>query len=295
MLPFLLLAGCNSAILNPKGQIGHDEKQLLITSVVLMLIVVIPVIVMTIAFAWKYRASNTKARYEPDWSHSTAIEVVVWSIPCVIILRIPGAVAWRMRNATCAGTAAQPARRFGGPAHAERAVGRRRRFFDPALYAGADTTRPHAARAAQRGAGAAGRFATAELAADHRVRACDPGRAEQALREVDNFYVTTLSPNGISYKGMVLPDKLSTFYPDLQRSDLSSSAIVFHQRFSTNTLPRWPLAHPFRLLAHNGEINTIEGNRRSPNGMTSRRLANLTTSSAIDLTWRVEVPEATTM
>ncbi|KER88129.1 glutamate synthase [Xanthomonas arboricola pv. celebensis] len=87
-------------------------------------------------------------------------------------------------------------------------------------------------------------------------------RAEQALREVENFYVTTLSPNGISYKGMVLPDKLSTFYPDLQRSDLSSSAIVFHQRFSTNTLPRWPLAHPFRLLAHNGEINTIEGNRR---------------------------------
>ncbi|RBI79610.1 glutamate synthase large subunit, partial [Xanthomonas oryzae pv. oryzae] len=87
-------------------------------------------------------------------------------------------------------------------------------------------------------------------------------RAEQALHAVEDFYVTTLSPNGISYKGMVLPDKLSTFYPDLQRSDLSSSAIVFHQRFSTNTLPRWPLAHPFRLLAHNGEINTIEGNRR---------------------------------
>lgn len=87
-------------------------------------------------------------------------------------------------------------------------------------------------------------------------------RAEQQLQGVPDFYVTTLSPNGISYKGMVLPDKLSTFYPDLQRSDLSSSAIVFHQRFSTNTLPRWPLAHPFRLLAHNGEINTIEGNRR---------------------------------
>ncbi|HVJ39445.1 MAG TPA: glutamate synthase large subunit [Stenotrophomonas sp.] len=87
-------------------------------------------------------------------------------------------------------------------------------------------------------------------------------RAEQALREEDDFYVVTLSPNAISYKGMVLPDKLSTFYPDLQRSDLASSAIVFHQRFSTNTMPRWPLAHPFRLLAHNGEINTIEGNRR---------------------------------
>lgn len=88
-------------------------------------------------------------------------------------------------------------------------------------------------------------------------------RAEQKLREVfADFYVVTLSAHAIGYKGMVLPDKLSAFYTDLQRSDLSSSAVVFHQRFSTNTLPRWPLAHPFRMLAHNGEINTIEGNRR---------------------------------
>ncbi|KRG72010.1 glutamate synthase large subunit [Pseudoxanthomonas dokdonensis] len=88
-------------------------------------------------------------------------------------------------------------------------------------------------------------------------------RAEQQLRDVSaDFYVVSLSPYAIGYKGMVLPDKLSRFYVDLQRTDLSSSAIVFHQRFSTNTLPRWPLAHPFRLLAHNGEINTIEGNRR---------------------------------
>ena len=88
-------------------------------------------------------------------------------------------------------------------------------------------------------------------------------RAEQKLRDTTvDFYVVTLSPYAIGYKGMVLPDKLPIFFPDLQRSDLSSSAIVFHQRFSTNTLPRWPLAHPFRLLAHNGEINTIEGNRR---------------------------------
>jgi len=87
-------------------------------------------------------------------------------------------------------------------------------------------------------------------------------RTEQALREATNdFYVVTLSPHVVGYKGMVLPDKLPVFYPDLQRSDLTSSAIVFHQRFSTNTMPRWPLAHPFRLLAHNGEINTIEGNR----------------------------------
>ncbi len=88
-------------------------------------------------------------------------------------------------------------------------------------------------------------------------------RAEQTLRDVPgDFYVVTLAPHAIGYKGMVLPDKLSTFFPDLQRSDLAASAVVFHQRFSTNTMPRWPLAHPFRLLAHNGEINTIEGNRR---------------------------------
>jgi len=87
-------------------------------------------------------------------------------------------------------------------------------------------------------------------------------RAEQRLREVADFYVVTLTPHAIGYKGMVLPDKLTTFFPDLQRNDLAASAVVFHQRFSTNTLPRWPLAHPFRLLAHNGEINTIEGNRR---------------------------------
>ncbi|MEI2796506.1 glutamate synthase large subunit [Pseudoxanthomonas sp. F11] len=88
-------------------------------------------------------------------------------------------------------------------------------------------------------------------------------RSEQQLRvPAPDFYVVTLSPHAIGYKGMVLPDKLATFYPDLQRGELASSAVVFHQRFSTNTLPRWPLAHPFRLLAHNGEINTIEGNRR---------------------------------
>ncbi|HEX2801123.1 MAG TPA: glutamate synthase central domain-containing protein, partial [Phenylobacterium sp.] len=85
--------------------------------------------------------------------------------------------------------------------------------------------------------------------------------SEQQLRtSVPDFYVVTLSPHAIGYKGMVLPDKLSRFYQDLQRPELASSAVVFHQRFSTNTLPRWPLAHPFRMLAHNGEINTIKGN-----------------------------------
>ena len=95
----VMLTGCDAvAILNPKGQIGHDEKTLLITATVLMLLVVIPVIIMTLVFAWKYRASNTKARYEPKWSHSTAIEVVVWSIPCMIVL-VLAVLTWRSSHA----------------------------------------------------------------------------------------------------------------------------------------------------------------------------------------------------
>ncbi|KWS05773.1 Glutamate synthase [NADPH] large chain [Lysobacter capsici AZ78] len=86
-------------------------------------------------------------------------------------------------------------------------------------------------------------------------------RAEQRLHAIKDFYVVSLSSASIGYKGMVLPDRLMQLYPDLQRAELAASAVVFHQRFSTNTTPRWPLAQPFRLLAHNGEINTIAGNR----------------------------------
>ena len=86
-------------------------------------------------------------------------------------------------------------------------------------------------------------------------------RAEQRLHDTQDFYVVSLSAHAIGYKGMVLPERLTQFYPDLQRAELASSAVVFHQRFSTNSAPRWPLAQPFRLLAHNGEINTISGNR----------------------------------
>ena len=85
-------------------------------------------------------------------------------------------------------------------------------------------------------------------------------RVEQDIDERD-FYVASLSPDAICYKAMVMPPVFDRFYPDLARADLESSACVFHQRFSTNTAPQWRLAHPFRLLAHNGEINTIQGNR----------------------------------
>ncbi|WP_082038278.1 ubiquinol oxidase subunit II [Vibrio jasicida] len=90
----LMLAGCNSALLDPKGSIGVQEKELIITALLLMLIVVIPVILMTIYFAYRYRESNTDEEYAPDWSHSTKIEVVVWTIP-IIIIAILATITWR--------------------------------------------------------------------------------------------------------------------------------------------------------------------------------------------------------
>ncbi|MEQ1668148.1 MAG: glutamate synthase large subunit, partial [Sulfuriferula sp.] len=75
------------------------------------------------------------------------------------------------------------------------------------------------------------------------------------------FYIPTLSGNVILYKGLVMPDALPVFYQDLSDERFASSLAVYHQRFSTNTWPEWRLAQPFRYLAHNGEINTVEGNR----------------------------------
>jgi glutamate synthase (NADPH/NADH) large chain len=77
----------------------------------------------------------------------------------------------------------------------------------------------------------------------------------------DAFYIVSLSHATIVYKAMSAPGSLREVFPDLQRDDLAVCAATFHQRFSTNTLPRWPLAQPFRVLAHNGEINTIRANR----------------------------------
>jgi glutamate synthase (NADPH/NADH) large chain len=85
-------------------------------------------------------------------------------------------------------------------------------------------------------------------------------RAENRLGD-EGTYIASLSSVTVSYKGMVMPAVLDKFYPDLRDERLESSVCVFHQRFSTNTLPQWRLAQPFRFLAHNGEINTIQGNR----------------------------------
>jgi len=87
-------------------------------------------------------------------------------------------------------------------------------------------------------------------------------RAEIAIEADDPvFYVSSLSARLISYKGLVMPGNLPVFYTDLEDERLESSLCVFHQRFSTNTWPQWRLAQPFRFLAHNGEINTVQGNR----------------------------------
>jgi glutamate synthase (NADPH/NADH) large chain len=85
------------------------------------------------------------------------------------------------------------------------------------------------------------------------------GRRIQANDPV--YYMVNLSGRVLSYKGLVMPANLPVFYPDLNDERLESSICLFHQRFSTNTLPQWWLAQPFRYLAHNGEINTIQGNR----------------------------------
>ncbi|WP_237064147.1 glutamate synthase large subunit [Microbulbifer zhoushanensis] len=88
-------------------------------------------------------------------------------------------------------------------------------------------------------------------------------RAEQKLAEqgLDEVYIASLSAQVVSYKGLMIPADLPRFFPELADPRLETAICVFHQRFSTNTMPRWPLAQPFRLLAHNGEINTITGNR----------------------------------
>ncbi|HEY2024009.1 ubiquinol oxidase subunit II [Paraburkholderia sp.] len=91
----LLLSGCSHLdVLNPKGSVGVAERDLIATSTWAMLIVVIPVIAMTLFFAWRYRASNRNAEYRPGWTHSTAVEIAVWTIPALIVLFL-AVLTWR--------------------------------------------------------------------------------------------------------------------------------------------------------------------------------------------------------
>ncbi|CAK9884111.1 MAG: Cytochrome bo(3) ubiquinol oxidase subunit 2 [Candidatus Erwinia impunctatus] len=94
----MLLSGCDSALLNPKGQIALEQRSLILTAFGLMLIVVIPAVMMALIFAWKYRASNTNAKYSPNWSHSNKVEAVVWTVPILIIVFL-GVLTWKSTHA----------------------------------------------------------------------------------------------------------------------------------------------------------------------------------------------------
>lgn len=82
-----------------------------------------------------------------------------------------------------------------------------------------------------------------------------------AQDKIEEFYILSFSHRTLVYKGLLVAASLEKFYPDLADPDYETAFCVYHQRYSTNTFPTWPLAHPFRMLSHNGEINTIRGNR----------------------------------
>ncbi|MDB5732189.1 MAG: ubiquinol oxidase, subunit ii, partial [Variovorax sp.] len=88
-----MLASCQMDVLSPRGPVGHEDRAILLDSLAIMLAIVIPTIVATLGVAWWYRASNTKARYLPNWDFSGRVELVVWSIPIMVIILL-GGVAW---------------------------------------------------------------------------------------------------------------------------------------------------------------------------------------------------------
>jgi cytochrome o ubiquinol oxidase subunit 2 len=92
-LAAVILSGCQAPVLDPQGPVGVAEKTILIDSLAIMLAIVVPTIIAILGFAWWYRASNTKARYLPDWEYSGQIELIVWAIPLLTIMLL-GGVTW---------------------------------------------------------------------------------------------------------------------------------------------------------------------------------------------------------
>ncbi|MHC1551745.1 ubiquinol oxidase subunit II [Phyllobacterium sp. K27] len=94
LLPLLAsLTACNAVVMSPSGDVAVQQRDLIIVSTILMLIIIIPVMVLTVFFAWKYRHSNTDAPYDPEWDHSTQLELIIWAAPLLIIICL-GAVTW---------------------------------------------------------------------------------------------------------------------------------------------------------------------------------------------------------
>src|ERR1700722_14856149 len=92
-LGLLALAGCHTAVLSPAGPIGAADRSILLDALAIMLAIVVPTIMATLAFAWWFRASNTRARHLPTWSYSGRIELIVWSIPALVVFFL-GGIAW---------------------------------------------------------------------------------------------------------------------------------------------------------------------------------------------------------
>ncbi len=92
-IPLPALGGCESALLDPAGPVAAGERTILINSLAIMLAIVVPTIVLTLAFAWWFRAGNTRARHLPDWSYSGQLELLVWSIPLLVVVFLAG-IAW---------------------------------------------------------------------------------------------------------------------------------------------------------------------------------------------------------
>ena len=103
----------------------------------------------------------------------------------------------------------------------------------------------------------------------------------QYERRLSGYYPVSISCRTVIYKGMFLADQLGTYYPDLSEPDFESALALVHQRFSTNTFPTWSLAHPYRMIAHNGEINTLRGNN---NWMAARQASVSSKAYGDDIT-----------
>jgi len=97
MPPLGLLCACHAVVLDPAGDVAAQQRDLLVSSTLLMLLVIVPVMILTVVFAWKYRASNKGAPYDPDWDHSIFLELVIWSAPLLIIIFL-GAITWSERT-----------------------------------------------------------------------------------------------------------------------------------------------------------------------------------------------------
>ena len=94
---FALLGGCKAVLLSPSGDVAMQQRDLILISTGLMLLVIVPVIALTFLFAWRYRKANNRADYDSEWHHSTQLELVIWAAPLLIII-VLGAITWIFRT-----------------------------------------------------------------------------------------------------------------------------------------------------------------------------------------------------